>query len=63
MTMPQQSLATALRAALQTRLTGPDTNNNRTSPLIKAIKNSTTRMDQIVLRRIGLLEDPPRDLK
>lgn len=61
--MPQRSLATALRAALESRRTESATDDSRTSPLIKAIKNSTTRMDQIVLRRIGLLDEPPKDLK
>ena len=60
--MPQKSPTKALRAAVEKRPTGPATNNDGTPALIEAIKNSTTRKDQIVLRRIGLLDEPPKDL-
>ena len=60
--MPQNLPAKALRTAVEKRPTGPARTNDGTSALIEAIRNSTTRKDQIVLRRIGLLDKPPKDL-
>lgn len=60
--MPRKKFATALHAAPETRRTNPATDEHGTSVLIEAIKNSTTGKDQIVLRRIGLHEQPPKKL-
>jgi len=60
--MPRKKPATALRAAPEARRTNPATDDHVTSALIEAIKNSTTGKDQIVLRRIGLHDEPPKDL-
>jgi hypothetical protein len=42
---------------------GPETRDEAGQILLEAIKNSTTRMDQIVQRRIGINDEPPRKLK
>jgi hypothetical protein len=61
--MPRQSLASALRTALEAGRNSAANANKSANPLIEAIRNSATRMDQIVRRRIGLNDEPPKDLK
>jgi len=56
--MQRQTLASAFSAALKTAQTPsrpprPDCNGVPSPSLLNALKNSTTRMDQIIQRRIG----------
>ena len=59
---PRKNFATAPRAAPETHHSDPTTNDHGTPGLIAAIRNSATGKDQIVLRRIGLHHEPPKDL-
>ena len=58
---PRNKPETELRAAPETRRTDCVTDNHATPALIEAIRNSTTGKDQIVLRRIGLHDEPPEE--
>ena len=60
--MPQQSLASALRAALKQTQTESVALDKSPDLLLNAIKNSTTSMDQIVQRRIGMQRESLKDL-
>jgi len=62
-TMQKKSLASALSAALAKPHGNPAARTDRSPLLLNAIKNSTTRMDQIVQRRIGLQSDLSTDLE
>ena len=59
--MQKESLASALRAALKKPQTDCAVRINASPLLLNAIKNSTTRMDQIVQRRIGVQGNPSTD--
>jgi hypothetical protein len=59
---PRKNPANARRAAPETRRTDSVMDNHTTRVLIEAIRNSTTGKDQIVLRRLGLHDEPPKDL-
>lgn len=61
--MQRQTLASAFSAALKTVQapsvpSRPDCNGVPSPSLLNAIKNSTTRMDQIIQRRIGAQTEP-----
>ncbi|UCH47001.1 MAG: hypothetical protein JSU95_12965 [Betaproteobacteria bacterium] len=61
--MPERSLAAAARATSRTSHNDSARGDDAGRILLEAIKNSTTGMDQIVLRRIGFDEKPPKNLK
>ncbi len=61
--MPEGSRAAAIPATSRAGETSSGARHDPGRILLEAIKNSTTRMDQIVLRRIGLNDHPPRKLK
>ena len=58
--MPQQTLAAALKAALKTNVTQESPRTPSSADwLVTALKNSTTRKDQIVQRRIDFTASSP----
>ena len=59
---PRNIPATELRAAPETRRTDCVKDAHATPALIEAIRNSTTGKDQIVLRRLGLNDEPLKEL-
>jgi hypothetical protein len=61
--MPRRSQAANTDGAMKKSQKGPVTRDEAGQILLEAIKNSTTRMDQIVQRRIGINDEPPRKLK
>ncbi|UCD69361.1 MAG: hypothetical protein JSW48_04580 [Betaproteobacteria bacterium] len=61
--MPERSLAAAMRDAIKKKQTGSVRDDDAGHVLLEAVKNSTTRMDQIVLRRIGINEKTVRNPK
>ena len=61
--MPRQSLASALCTALKKTQTAPVALDKSPGLLLNAIKDSTTSMDQIVQRRIGVEAESIKDLK
>lgn len=61
--MPERSSVAAVTAGSKASETGSEPRDEAGRVLLEAIKNSTTHMDQIVLRRIGLNENRPRNLK
>ena len=60
--MRQQSLYSAFTAALRSANCRQPASTNPTPLLVNALMNSTTHMDQIVQRRIGLVTSSPRVL-
>ena len=61
--MPKRSRAATVTASSRASETGSEPRDEAARVLLEAIKNSTTHKDQIVLRRIGLNESQPRNLK
>lgn len=61
--MPRRSQAANRGGTTKKSQKVPVTRDEAGRLLLEAIRNSTTRMDQIVLRRIGLKDEPPRKLK
>ena len=60
--MRQQTLYSAFTAALRSANRNQLASTNPTPQLVNALMNSTTHMDQIVQRRIGLITSSPRVL-
>ena len=63
MTMPEQNPENAFAMPLASSRKDNATRDETGRYLLQAIKNSTTRMDQIVQRRIGLDNKPPSNPK
>ena len=61
--MSRRSQAANTGGAMKKSRKGPVTRDEAGRLWLEAIRNSTTPMDQIVLRRIGLKNEPLRKLK
>ena len=60
--MPRRKQAANTGGAMKKSRKGRVTRDEAGRLLLEAIRNSTTPMDQIVQRRIGLKDEPPRKL-